>query len=175
MRAQEDAPLRGASTINQQVAKNLFLWSGRSWVRKGLEAWFTVLIELLWPKQRILEVYANLAEFDDGVYGAEAARATTTASRRRGRRARSRPARRGAAQSEADAGRPAFALPALARAAWIERQVRQLGGPAYLDAPAPADGAGAGGAPRAGRATCLNRSGHGSGSGTTGAAEPAAS
>ena len=68
-----DAPLRGASTISQQVAKNLFLWSGRSWVRKGLEAWFTVLIELLWPKQRILEVYANLAEFGDGVYGAEAA------------------------------------------------------------------------------------------------------
>ena len=55
------------------MAKNLFLWSGRSWVRKGLEAWFTVLIELLWPKQRILEVYANVAEFGDGVYGAEAA------------------------------------------------------------------------------------------------------
>ena len=60
------------------------------------------------------------------------------------------------------------------RAAWIERQVRQLGGPAYLDAPAPADGAGAGGAPRAGRAAA-DRAGHGSGSGTTGAAEPAAS
>jgi monofunctional biosynthetic peptidoglycan transglycosylase len=64
---------RGASTITQQVAKNLFLWSGRSWIRKGLEAWFTVLIEALWPKQRILEVYLNIAEFGRGVYGAEAA------------------------------------------------------------------------------------------------------
>jgi monofunctional biosynthetic peptidoglycan transglycosylase len=65
--------MRGASTISQQVAKNLFLWNGRSWVRKGLEAWFTVLIELLWPKQRILEVYLNVAEFGPGIYGAEAA------------------------------------------------------------------------------------------------------
>ncbi len=65
--------MRGASTISQQVAKNLFLWSGRSYVRKGLEAWYTVLIEFMWPKQRILEVYANIAEFGDGVYGAEAA------------------------------------------------------------------------------------------------------
>lgn len=64
---------RGASTISQQVAKNLFLWRGRSWVRKGLEAWFTVLIETLWPKRRILEVYLNIAEFGRGVYGAEAA------------------------------------------------------------------------------------------------------
>src|SRR6266567_8421186 len=55
--------VRGASTISQQVAKNLFLWSGRSWLRKGLEAWFTVLIESLWPKRRILEVYLNIAEF----------------------------------------------------------------------------------------------------------------
>ena len=65
--------LRGASTLSQQVAKNLFLWSGRSWLRKGLEAWFTVLIETLWPKQRILEVYLNSAEWGDGVFGAEAA------------------------------------------------------------------------------------------------------
>ena len=64
---------RGASTISQQVARNLFLWSGRSWVRKGLEAWFTVLIEALWPKQRVLEVYLNIAEFGRGIYGAEAA------------------------------------------------------------------------------------------------------
>jgi monofunctional biosynthetic peptidoglycan transglycosylase len=56
--------MRGASTISQQVAKNLFLWNGRSWIRKGAEAWFTVLIEILWPKQRILEVYLNLAEFE---------------------------------------------------------------------------------------------------------------
>jgi monofunctional biosynthetic peptidoglycan transglycosylase len=68
--------VRGASTISQQVAKNLFLWSGRSWVRKGIEAWYTVLIESLWPKHRILEMYANVAEFGDGVYGAQAASRT---------------------------------------------------------------------------------------------------
>lgn len=65
--------VRGASTISQQTAKNLFLWSKRSWVRKGLESWFTLLIELLWPKQRILEIYMNIAEFGPGTYGAEAA------------------------------------------------------------------------------------------------------
>lgn len=65
--------LRGASTISQQVSKNVFLWQGRSWVRKGLEAGFTVLVELLWPKQRIVEVYLNVAEFDEGVFGAAAA------------------------------------------------------------------------------------------------------
>ena len=65
--------LRGASTITQQVAKNLFLWPGRSWPRKGLEAWFTVLIEALWPKSRILEVYLNSAEFGRGTWGLEAA------------------------------------------------------------------------------------------------------
>jgi monofunctional biosynthetic peptidoglycan transglycosylase len=65
--------VRGASTITQQVAKNLYLWPGRSWVRKGLEAWFTVLIEWIWPKRRILEVYVNIAEFGRGIYGAEAA------------------------------------------------------------------------------------------------------
>jgi monofunctional biosynthetic peptidoglycan transglycosylase len=65
--------LRGASTISQQVAKNLFLWPGRSWFRKGMEAGYTVLIEALWPKQRVLEVYLNVAEFGDGVYGVGAA------------------------------------------------------------------------------------------------------
>jgi monofunctional biosynthetic peptidoglycan transglycosylase len=65
--------LRGASTITQQVAKNLFLWSGRSFVRKGLEAYFTVLLEACWPKQRILEVYLNVAALGDGVFGVEAA------------------------------------------------------------------------------------------------------
>lgn len=64
---------RGASTITQQLAKNLFLWPQRSWLRKGLEVGYTVLIELLWPKQRILEVYLNVAEFGQGVYGVEAA------------------------------------------------------------------------------------------------------
>jgi monofunctional glycosyltransferase len=66
-------PQRGASTISQQVAKNLFLWPGRSWVRKGLEVWFTIWIEALWPKQRILEVYLNSVEFGRGVWGVEAA------------------------------------------------------------------------------------------------------
>ena len=65
--------LRGASTISQQVAKNLFLWSGHSFIRKGLEAYFTVLIETLWPKERILEVYLNIAQFADGIYGVQAA------------------------------------------------------------------------------------------------------
>jgi monofunctional biosynthetic peptidoglycan transglycosylase len=69
----ERGRVRGASTISQQVAKNLFLWGGRSWFRKGLEAYFTVLIELLWPKQRILEVYLNVAEFGRGVFGVGAA------------------------------------------------------------------------------------------------------
>jgi monofunctional biosynthetic peptidoglycan transglycosylase len=64
---------RGASTISQQTAKNLFLWSGRNWLRKGLETYFTVLIETLWSKDRILEVYLNIVEFGDGIYGVEAA------------------------------------------------------------------------------------------------------
>lgn len=64
---------RGASTISQQVAKNLFLWSGRSWLRKGLEVGYTLLIETLWSKRRVLEVYLNVAEFGQGVYGVEAA------------------------------------------------------------------------------------------------------
>lgn len=124
--------LRGASTISQQVAKNLFLWSGRSYVRKGVEAWYTVLIELLWPKRRILEVYANIAEFGDGVYGAQAAARTfwhTDASR----------------LSADQAARLAAVLPAprtysavrpgpfvVRRAGWIQRQVRQIGGTGYL-------------------------------------------
>ena len=70
---QHSHKVRGASTISQQVAKNLFLWSGRSYFRKGLEAYFTVLIESLWPKRRILEIYLNIAEFGLGTYGAEAA------------------------------------------------------------------------------------------------------
>ena len=65
--------LRGASTISQQVAKNLFLWKDPSFVRKGFEAYFTILIETLWPKQRILEMYLNIAEFGRGIYGVGAA------------------------------------------------------------------------------------------------------
>lgn len=124
--------LRGASTISQQAAKNLFLWSGRSWVRKGLEAWYTVLIETLWPKQRILEVYANTAEFGDGVYGAQAAARTyfgKDASR----------------LTPAECARLAAVLPnpkhynarnpgpyVLRRSNGIQRQMRRLGGEGYL-------------------------------------------
>jgi len=71
--AQDGGRLRGASTISQQTAKNVFLWSGRSWARKGLEVYFTVLIETLWPKRRIVEVYLNVIEWGPGVFGAEAA------------------------------------------------------------------------------------------------------
>ena len=65
--------VRGASTISQQVAKNVFLWNGRSWIRKGLEVYFTFMIETLWGKKRILEVYLNGAEMGKGVFGVEAA------------------------------------------------------------------------------------------------------
>lgn len=125
--------VRGASTISQQVAKNLFLWSGRSWLRKGLEAWFTVLIESLWSKQRILEVYANIAEFGDGVYGVEAA------AQQFFRKPASRLTARESALLAAvlpsprrySAARPGPYVQQRAR--WIERQVRQLGGSAWLD------------------------------------------
>lgn len=65
--------LRGASTISQQVAKNVFLWQGRSWLRKGLEVYFTFMIEAVWGKRRILEMYLNVAEMGKGVFGIEAA------------------------------------------------------------------------------------------------------
>ena len=71
--AENGKRLRGASTISQQTAKNAFLWSGRSWLRKGGEAWMTMVIETLWPKRRIMEVYLNVAEWGDGLFGAEAA------------------------------------------------------------------------------------------------------
>lgn len=70
---QKGKRLKGGSTISQQTAKNVFLWQGRSYVRKGLEAYYTVLIELIWGKKRIMEVYLNSIEMGDGVYGAEAA------------------------------------------------------------------------------------------------------
>ena len=130
--AEDGARLRGASTISQQVAKNLFLWNGRSFVRKGLEAWFTLLIETLWPKQRILEVYLNIAEFGHGTYGVGAASE---------RYFRTTPARLSAYQSALLAAvlpnpvrfrvdRPSPYLQR--RAAWIQRQANQLGGAAYL-------------------------------------------
>ncbi|MBX3699223.1 MAG: monofunctional biosynthetic peptidoglycan transglycosylase [Dokdonella sp.] len=131
--ADDGARLRGASTISQQVAKNLFLWNGRSFVRKGFEAYFTVLIELLWPKQRIIEVYLNIAEFGDGTYGAAAASE---------RFFHASPAQLSTHQSALLAAvlpnprklrvdRPSAYVQR--RAAWIERQVRQLGGSAYLE------------------------------------------
>jgi monofunctional biosynthetic peptidoglycan transglycosylase len=68
--------IRGASTISQQTAKNVFLWEGRTWMRKGMEVYFTALIELFWSKERIMEVYLNVIEMGDGIYGAEAASQT---------------------------------------------------------------------------------------------------
>lgn len=71
--ALEDGGARGASTISQQTVKNVYLWHGRSWLRKSLEAMLTPLVEAIWTKERILEVYLNVAEFDEGVFGVEAA------------------------------------------------------------------------------------------------------
>ncbi|MEO6078264.1 MAG: monofunctional biosynthetic peptidoglycan transglycosylase [Steroidobacteraceae bacterium] len=123
---------RGASTITQQVAKNLFLWNGRSYVRKGLEAWFTLLIEWLWPKQRTLEIYLNIAEFGRGIYGAEAA-------------AQSFFHKPASGLSRAEAARLAAVLPSprryraenpgryvQQRERQIEAQMAALGGTAYL-------------------------------------------
>ena len=70
---QKSKSMRGASTISQQVAKNVFLWQGRSWIRKGFEVYFTFMIELVWNKKRILQMYMNVAQMGDGVYGIEAA------------------------------------------------------------------------------------------------------
>lgn len=122
---------RGASTITMQVARNLFLWEGRDWVRKVLEAWLTPQVALLWPKQRILEVYLNIVEFGPGVFGVQAAAA--------------RDFHRSAAQlNEAQAARLIAVLPAplewsathpnrivLGRETIIRRRVGQLG--ALLD------------------------------------------
>lgn len=124
--------LRGASTLSQQVAKNLFLWSGRSWLRKGLEAWFTLLIETLWPKQRILEVYLNSAEWGPGVFGAEAA------ARHHFGKGAAHLSRQQASLLAAvlpnprawSAGRPSAYVSR--RASWIRQQMWQLGGSHYL-------------------------------------------
>jgi monofunctional biosynthetic peptidoglycan transglycosylase len=125
---------RGASTISQQVAKNLYLWPGRSWLRKGLEAWLTLLIEATWPKRRILEVYLNIAQFGPGLYGAWAA------SLHYYDRPPDLISLREAARLAAVLPSPARMDPAgdsaylAGRAAWIVGQVRGLGGPAYLAA-----------------------------------------
>jgi monofunctional biosynthetic peptidoglycan transglycosylase len=124
--------LRGASTISQQLAKNLFLWQGRSYLRKGLEAWYTVLIEAMWPKSRIIEVYANVVEFGDGIYGAEAA-AQAFFHKPAARLSLAESARLAAvlpSPRRYDAGNPGPYVQRRAR--WIERQVRHLGGSSYL-------------------------------------------
>jgi monofunctional glycosyltransferase len=124
--------MRGASTISQQVAKNMFLWSGRSWLRKGLEAYFTVLLETLWPKRRILEVYLNVAQFGDGVFGVGAASAAffhKPPARLDDREA----ALLAAVLPNPHARRADAPSPAVReRAAWVRRQVALLGGPRYL-------------------------------------------
>lgn len=124
--------LRGASTISQQLAKNLFLWSGRSWLRKGLEAWFTVLVEALLPKSRILALYLQVAEWGPGVYGACAA-------------ARHHYGHSAGALSVEQAAGLAVLLPAPRRyrldrpsahldqrQRWVQQQMRQLGGVGWL-------------------------------------------
>lgn len=131
---QQHRRLRGGSTITQQTAKNLFLHPGRSYIRKALEAYFALLLELCWPKRRILEIYLNVAQFGDGVFGAEAA------SERYFRK----PAK------DLTAGEAALLAAVLpspqrftveqpsrfvrARRDWILRQMRMLGGTSYLEA-----------------------------------------
>lgn len=127
-----DSRMRGASTLSQQTAKNLFLWDGRSWVRKGLEAGLTVGIETVWTKRRILTVYLNIAEFGPGVFGVEAA----------AQRYFHKPASR---LTAAEAALLAAVLPnpirfraaapsgyVRQRQQWILRQMRQLGGEGFL-------------------------------------------
>lgn len=130
---QQGGSIRGASTLSQQVAKNLFLWSGRSWLRKGLEVWFTGLIELLWPKERILEVYLNSVEWGEGIFGAEAAAkyhfgigAAYLNNQQASQLAAvlPNPIRWSAGKPDAYIQR---------RANWIRQQVRQLGGSHYLN------------------------------------------
>ncbi|HET6632969.1 MAG TPA: monofunctional biosynthetic peptidoglycan transglycosylase [Rhodanobacteraceae bacterium] len=131
--AEDGERLRGASTISQQTAKNLFLWGGRSFVRKGLEAYFTVLLEVTWPKQRILTVYMNIVELGDGIYGVDAA------SRAFFHQSPSAVTRRQAALLAAVLPNPRklhAAAPSdyvSGRADWIVGQMQQLGGVGYLD------------------------------------------
>lgn len=124
--------VRGASTISQQVAKNIFLWRGQSWFRKGLEAGITVLIEACWSKQRILEVYLNIAEFGRGTFGVQAA------SRRYFGKDAAKLTRSEAALLAAVLPAPTrFKVSAPSgyvkkRQAWILRQMNALGGTSYL-------------------------------------------
>ena len=124
--------IRGASTLSQQTVKNLFLWDGRSWLRKGLEAGLTVGVETVWSKKRILTVYLNIAEFGDGVFGVESA----------AQRYFGKPASR---LTQSEAALLAAVLPnplrfkvaapsgyVRSRQAWILRQMRQLGGESFM-------------------------------------------
>ena len=128
-----DNRIRGASTISQQTVKNLLLWDGKSWIRKGLEAGLTLTTEVVWTKRRILTVYLNIAEFGDGVFGVEEA----------AQRYFHKPASR---LTMAEAALLAAVLPnplrfradapsgyVRSRQAWILRQMRQLGGEAFLE------------------------------------------
>lgn len=124
--------IRGASTITQQVAKNLFLWEGKSFIRKGVEAYFTVLIELLWDKKRILEVYMNIAEFGDMIFGVKMASIAYY---------KKLPAQVSASQAALLAAvlpnplRYSVVRPSgyvRGRQNWILRQMNSLGGPEYL-------------------------------------------
>lgn len=127
-----DSRIRGASTLSQQTVKNLFLWDGRSWLRKGLEAGLTVGVETVWSKKRILTVYLNIAEFGEGVFGVEAA----------AQRYFGKPASR---LTQSEAALLAAVLPnplrfkaaapsgyVRSRQAWILRQMRQLGGESFM-------------------------------------------
>jgi monofunctional biosynthetic peptidoglycan transglycosylase len=129
---EEGGRIRGASTLSQQTAKNVFLWDGRSWVRKGLEAGLTVGIETVWTKRRILTVYLNVAEFGDGVFGVE------EASQRYFHKPASRLTMSEAALLAAVLPNPIrFKADAPSgyirqRQQWILRQMRQLGGEGFL-------------------------------------------
>ncbi|KFK95386.1 MULTISPECIES: monofunctional biosynthetic peptidoglycan transglycosylase [unclassified Serratia (in: enterobacteria)] len=124
--------IRGASTLSQQMVKNLFLWDGRSWVRKGLEAGLTAGVELVWTKRRILTVYLNIVEFGEGIFGVEAA----------AQRFFNKPAKR---LTASEAALLAAVLPnphrfkvkapsgyVIQRKQWILRQMQQLGGAEFL-------------------------------------------
>jgi monofunctional biosynthetic peptidoglycan transglycosylase len=136
--ADDGKRLRGASTISQQTAKNLFLWNGRSFIRKGLEAYFTVLIEITWPKQRILEVYMNFAELGDGIYGVGAASDAYfhTPPGRIGPAEAARLAAVLPSPRRLHADRPSAYV--MSRANWIQQQMNRLGGPGYVEGRAPA-------------------------------------
>ncbi|HUX72921.1 MAG TPA: monofunctional biosynthetic peptidoglycan transglycosylase [Steroidobacteraceae bacterium] len=122
----------GASTISQQVAKNLFLWGGRSYLRKALEAYFTVWLESCWPKRRILEIYLNVAEFGQGTYGAESA-AERFFHESAAHLTRSQAALLAAVLPDPERFRVAAPSPYIERRrAWILRQMRALGGPQML-------------------------------------------